>query len=216
MNHDLKMILPKDLVCLDDYVGESPLVIDLAYARDDNLLFGERIYSKDAKLWLYKDLAAVVLEAAKHVFQAIEGTLIIYDGLRVTDAQNAMLKTQAVQENPHWLEEPRLLSPPGAGGHPRAMAVDVSILDADGKLLDMGTDFDDLTQAAHRGYPHPQSVQDNRALLDDAMMDAAQDRGVDLVPLPQEWWDYRLPAEIYEQYAPLSDADLPHTMQLMD
>ncbi len=36
------------------------------------------------------------------------------------------------------------------------------------------------------------------------------------IGLPQEWWDFRLPAEIFEQYAPLSDAELPPQMRMTD
>jgi D-alanyl-D-alanine dipeptidase len=48
------------------------------------------------------------------------------------------------------------------------------------------------------------------------MMDAAEQAGVELFPLPQEWWDFRLPAEIYGQYAPLADEDLPPAMRMCD
>ena len=176
----LKSILPQSLVCMDAHASEYPLCVELAYARDDNLLFGQRIYRRDAQLWLHEHLARVVLEASKRVQNAIGGSLVLYDGLRVTDAQSAMLDTKRVRNNPQWLEEPRLLSPPGAGGHPRAMAVDVSVIDADGRLLDMGTDFDFLSDdpspdhnAAHRDFDHPQAIVGNRKILDEAMIGAA-------------------------------------------
>ncbi|NCT41236.1 MAG: M15 family metallopeptidase [Alphaproteobacteria bacterium] len=226
MNHlsqPLKTIQPDDLLCMNDYAWEHPMAVELAYMRDSNLLFGEQIYRTGAKLWLHKDLAKIVIAASRHVFKATGGVLVLYDGLRVRDAQKAMLETRRVRSNPQWLEEPRLLSPPGAGGHPRGMAVDVSIRNSAGELLDMGTPFDFLsndpspqTNPAHRDYAHSQQVQDNRKILDDAMMSAAREKGSTLHPLPQEWWDYRLPKDVYEQYAPLSDSDLPAHMRLMD
>lgn len=54
---------------MNDYVWEHPIAVDLAYMRDDNLLFGEQIYKTGAKLWLYKDLAKIVLAAAGKVFK---------------------------------------------------------------------------------------------------------------------------------------------------
>jgi len=226
MNQDKplsKTISPDALVCIDAHAVDMPLRVDLAYARDDNLLFGERIYKRDAKLWLYEDLAKVVLGAAERVHVAMGGTLVVYDGLRVLEAQAAMLKTQRVQENPQWLEEPRLLSPPGAGGHPRGMAVDVSVMDAKGVLLDMGCAFDFLSDdpapavnPAHRDFAHRDEVIENRSLLDEAMMGAAADCGVELVGLAQEWWDYRLPQDVYGAYTPIKDADLPAHMRIMD
>lgn len=218
-----KIISPDDLVCMNDYAWEHPLAVELAYARDDNLLFGEQIYRTGAKLWLYKDLAKIVIEAARRVFKETGGVLVLYDGLRVVEAQESMMETRRVKNNPGWLEEPRLLSSPGVGGHPRGMAVDVSIKDMHGKLLDMGTPFDFLAEnqmaavnPAHREHPHDEKIIDNRKLLDDVMMGAAAQTGVALEGLPQEWWDYRFPSSVYEQYAPISDADLPDHMKLMD
>lgn len=133
---------------------------DLAYAKDDNLLFGERIYRPDAGLWLHLDLAKITENAARKIHQAHGWRLVVYDGLRTTDAQARMLRTQRVEDNPRWLEEPRLLSPPGAGGHPRGMAVDVGLEDSSGQIVDMGTPFDFLAPSpeaahnpAHRDYP---------------------------------------------------------------
>ena len=226
MNHaktPFKTISPDDLICMNDYADTHPIVIRIAYARDDNLLFGERIYSQVARLFLHRDLAKIVLSAARKVFKDTNGVLVLYDGLRVVEAQQAMLETQRVQDNPQWLEEPRLLSPPGAGGHPRAMAIDVSIQSADGSLLDMGTEFDYLAEnsapdanPAHRDYAHSDHIQANRKLLDDAMLGAAKEAGITMIALPQEWGDFRVPASVYEQYAPLSDGDLPDHMKIMD
>jgi len=222
-SHPFKTISPDDLVCMNDYAWEHPLAVELAYMTNNNLLFGEQIYRTGAKLWLHKDLAKIVIEASRRVFKETGGVLVLYDGLRVTNAQERMLETQRVKDNPQWLEEPRLLSPPGAGGHPRGMAVDVSIKDMHGKLFNMGTAFDFLAEdpaadsnPAHREYQHPETIMGNRQLLNDVMLGAAQSLGLVLEKLPQEWWDYRFPKSVYEQYAPLSDDDLPDHMKLMD
>ena len=218
-----KTISPEDLICMSDYVWEHPIAIKLEYAQENNLLFGEQIYKTGAKLWLYKDLAKIVIEASQRVYKETGGTLVLYDGLRVTDAQAKMLETQRVKDNPQWLEAPRLLSPPGQGGHPRGMAVDVSIMKEGGEMLDMGTEFDFLAEdpsmsknPAHRFYPHPDEVKENRKILNVAMIGAATKFGMRINPLPQEWWDYRLPDDVYNEYAPLSDADLPEFMRLME
>lgn len=204
------VINPDTILPMDVFVDDFPITIELAYARDDNLLFGERIYHQDARLWLHEDLAKIVLLASLLVRRDHEYVLELYDGLRTTDAQARMLKTQRVKDNPHWLEEPRLLSPPGAGAHPRGMAIDISI-----SGMDMGTAFDDLSKGAHRGFAHNEDVMKNRDILTGAMIRAARDLDLALLPLPQEWWDFRLPQDIYEQFAPLSDADLPDYMVMM-
>ena len=148
--------------------------------------------------------------------------LVVYDGLRTVDAQARMLETRRVQDNPQWLEAPRLLSPPGSGAHPRGMAVDCSLETLGGALLDMGCAFDFLAadpspavNPAHRDYAgHSADVVRNRGILDGVMGDAAARCGVEMLGLPQEWWDFRVPRAVYEAYAPLSDADLPPKMRM--
>ena len=46
------------------------------------------------------------------------------------------------------------------------------------------------------------------------MVSAAQDLNLALLPLPVEWWDFRFPPEIYDDFEPLYDRDLPEIMQL--
>lgn len=216
----LKIIRPDQLVNMHDHT-DSNIRIDLAYARDDNYLFGECIYKEDAQLFIYEALGDIVLDVAQSVKE--QGyRLVLYDSLRTSDAQARMLETQNVKDNPQWLEEPRLLSPPGKGAHPRGMAVDCSLETMDGELLDMGTVFDFLAEdasaevnAAHRAHPYlSDTVKANRKILDDAFDAAAHKLGIALFPLPQEWWDFRLPPAYTDRYAPLSDADLPPHMRM--
>ena len=218
------------LVPMDLFVDEFPLRIEVAYAHDNNLLFGERIYKADARLVLHKDLALIVLKAAQTLREKHNLRLVLFDGLRTIDAQEKMLETQRVKDNPGWLEEPRLLSPPGAGGHPRGMAVDVTLETMDGALLDMGTAFDYLASdprpehnPAHRNHPHlSEEVMKNRNILHNAILKAGEklvaagEVKVMAAGLPEEWWDFRFPAEYYNQYAPLRDSDLPRTLQCLE
>lgn len=217
----LKIIDPALLVPMDIYEGDGLLRVDLAYAKADNLLFGERIYRPDARLWLYKKLAEVIIHAAG-ILREQKLRLVLYDGLRSVEAQEKMLATKRVKNNPHWLEEPRLLSPPGMGAHPRGMAIDCSVETADGTLLDMGTPFDYLAEnaapdhnPAHRDHPRlSDKVKTNRGILHSAVTASARISGADVIGLPQEWWDYRLSSDDYNQYAPLRDEDLPTDMRM--
>ncbi len=212
------------LICMDPLAAHFSFRVELAYAREDNLLFGERIYRPDAKLFLQKDLAHIVCHAALYCAQNFNARFILYDGLRTSDAQAKMMDTNRVRENPHWLEEPRLLSPPGTGGHPRAMAIDIGLETLDGKLLDMGTPFDYLAEnaaadhnPAHRDHPHLSAeIRENRKKLDQSMEHAARISGQPLTFLPQEWWDFRFPADVYNLFAPIAEADLPPEYRLLD
>jgi D-alanyl-D-alanine dipeptidase len=218
----MQKIDPKNLLPMDLFAGSPALRIDLAYARPDNLLFGEALYRPRAKLWLHEKLAEIVRYAARDCHSRHGFQLVLYDGLRTVDAQEAMLKTKRVQANLHWITQ-HLLSKPGSGGHPRGMAVDIGLA-KDGTLLDMGTPFDYLAEdsspeknPAHRDYKNlSDDVKCNRVTLTDAMMNAAAKLNTPLLPLPQEWWDFRLPPDIFEAYAPLRDSDLPPEMRMMD
>lgn len=201
---------------------KHPFRVELAYARSDNLLFGEQIYRSDAKLWLHKDLAQIVCEAARSCYETHDLRFVLYDGLRTVEAQETMMNTRRAQENPHWMEPPRLLSTPGGGGHPRAMAIDIGLEDENGKLLDMGCAFDFLAEnansthnPAHRKYNHSKEIKHNRAILDSAMIEAAESLEIELFPLPEEWWDFRLLPSFYREYVPLSENDLPEAIKIM-
>lgn len=223
MIKDMKTIHPDTLLPIDFAAGIFPLQINLSYAADAPPNIFGKIYADDARLWLHHDLARIVLLGALLCKRQNGCTFVLYDGLRTVEAQAAMAASPIVQANPHWLEAPRLLSPPGAGAHPRGMAIDIGLMGEDGALLDMGTVFDHLAEnsspeynPAHRDYAYlePEHAK-NRAILDGAMQKAADILDLPLYPLPQEWWDFRLPEDIYSTYAPLSDVDLPPEMRMV-
>lgn len=223
MIKDMKTIEPDALLPMDLAAGIFPLQINLVYAADAPPNIFGKIYADDARLWLHNDLARIVLLASLLCKRQNGCEFVLYDGLRTAQAQAAMAASDIVQANPHWMEAPRLLSPPGAGAHPRAMAIDIGLMGEDGALLDMGTVFDHLAEnaspernPAHRDYVHlePEHAK-NRAILDGAMQTAADLLDFPLYPLPQEWWDFRLPEDIYSAYAPLSDVDLPPEMRMV-
>ncbi|HBR68113.1 MAG TPA: D-Ala-D-Ala dipeptidase [Rhodospirillaceae bacterium] len=225
MNYGMKKIAPEALVPMDIFTEDFPLRIDLAYCKPaPENIFGV-IYRPQARLWLYKPLAKIVLLAAACSLKNHNLQIVLYDGLRTVEAQKRMQKSPIVQKNPGWLEGPtRLLSPPGAGAHPRGMAIDLSLETAEGKKIDMGTEFDYLaakpdaaSNPAHRDYAALSGeIKNNRKKLEAAMQTASNALKLPLLALPQEWWDFRLPEKIYGEYAPLSDADLPVQMRMTD
>ncbi len=196
----------------------------MVYALPDhplNHVFKEAIYRPGAKMWVHQDLAEIVLLAAERCWVEKQLRFVLLDCLRTVDAQARMAQTKIVQANPHWTTPGpgQLLSNPGEGAHPRAMAIDIMLEDAHGNALDMGTVFDHFTldpsdNPAARDYPMPDHVQANRDLLNHYMLDAARTLGRDLWLLPSEWWDFRFKPEVYNAYAPLSDADLPDAMKM--
>ena len=79
----------------------------------------------------------------------------------------------------------------------------------------MGTPFDEMDPKSYRSCDTlPEAILQNRQFLEDAFTTSADALDFDFLPLPSEWWDFRFPPEIYEQYQPLSDQDLTPQMQM--
>ncbi len=195
-----------------DIFKDEPIGIDLVYANAQHPenIFGVAAYHKNARLALHRDLARIVLLTARLLHERHGWTLILKDGLRPVEAQSALMNTGIVKRNPHWLQEPRLLSGPGQGAHPRGMAIDVSVAG-----VDMGTVFDAMVAESARDYTgFGVTILQNRKYLEDAFTEAAKKLRLPLLPLPSEWWDFRLPASYNTVFAPLSDMDLPSPLRM--
>jgi D-alanyl-D-alanine dipeptidase len=223
MTSDLMIIPATDLIAMDKVAPKAPLRIDIVYAQPEHPenIFGLALYRPGAKLWLHRDFAEIVQRAAGLCYQQSSYVFVLKDGLRTVEAQAMMQETAIVKANPHWTQEPnRLLSPPGKGGHPRGMAVDIVLETEDGTLVEMGTRFDHLTKdpainPARRGFEGiSEEAKKNRQLLEDCMVKAAADLNRPMLPLPSEWWDFRFPGSYSERYAPLSDRELPEAMRM--
>ena len=224
MTPSLKQIDPDDLIPMDLCAEIFPLETDLAYARDEAPNIFGKIYADEAKLWLHRDLAKIICLAAQICHDQTGNTFVLYDGLRTSDAQRKMAQSAIVKANPQWMQKPRLLSPPGEGAHPRAMAIDASLKDSNGDLIDMGTDFDYLAQnhspkhnPAHRDYESLEKEhKKNRKILDSSIKSAASTLGLRINLLDQEWWDFRFKKADYQGYSSLSDKDLPADMRMVN
>lgn len=222
-NLPLQPVDPALLVPMDLFSGDYPLATDVMYAGPES--FCGPVYRPGARLSLHRDMAEIVLVAARLVHERAGGSLVLYDGLRTTTVQALICDTPVVKAHPHWTEEGplRMFAPPGKGGHPRGMAIDLSVREADGLMLDMGTAVDALPEGsagpednpAHRAYIHlTDDVRRNRDFLTQALCDAASFFRRPLRPLPSEWWDYRFPEDVYNPYAPLADEDVPPSLRL--
>lgn len=213
---------------MDDIQKDHPFEVELVYAKAHHAenMFETGIYSPQAKLWLYNELAELTIKVAQDLHTRYGWISLLKDGLRTTTAQALMLEAPICKQNPQWFEAPRLLSPPGRGAHPRGMAIDIDAKLENGTMVNFGTVFDALpadksNNPADRSYTNfPEETKteilDNRDRLTQSFLDNASKMGIDIVPLPNEWWDYRYPQDVYEQFAPLSDDDLPAHIKLCE
>lgn len=207
-----------DLIPFDIFLGNEPITIDLVYADASHPrnIFDKDLYHSSARIWAHKDLAAVTLLTARTIHQKYGWVLEVQDCLRTIDTQKSMQETDIVKTHPEWMEGAnRLLAPAGHGGHPRGMAIDVAVIDDTKNHVDMGTLFDEMVLESARNYQgFSDEINANRQNLENAFVISAKALNLPLLPLPSEWWDFRFPADYYNQHTPLSDADLPPQMQM--
>lgn len=168
---------------------EYPVLLDIAYATANNIT-GEPIYQRGA-CFLHEN-AAEKLKAAIRLASAIGLQIKIFDAYRPTEAQ---WKLWNHTPDPDFLADPRRGSP-----HSRGVAIDLTLCEADGTELDMGTAFDAFTPLSHHGCLEVSAeAQRNRLLLMGIMTDAGWDF------YRNEWWHYQL---FHSRDYPLySDAD---------
>lgn len=181
-----------------DLVAIAPPAFDvdvtLAYATEANLT-RQPVY-RNAECWLHRE-AAEKLDLAISLARPLGYRLRIFDALRPVEAQWALWNACP---DPDFLADPRRGSP-----HSRGVAVDLTLLDASGNELDMGTAFDAFTPKSHHARTDVSVVaQRNRHLLMGLMTSAGWDF------YRNEWWHYQLFDA--RRYPLVSDADLPRPM----
>jgi D-alanyl-D-alanine dipeptidase len=193
---------------------DFPIEVDLIYAKKHDPLnqFSELYHNESKLLWVHKDLASITLLASTLAERLFGWTLRLYDSLRPVEAQQKMAEY-------HF--PPSLVSLPGVGAHPRAMAIDLAPFDSEQNVVEMGTVFDyfaldpDNYNPASRDHVHftkdiikNRRIWENRQRLSFVMYQAAALTEQEILVLPQEWWDYRFPPKQTERFAPLQESDL--------
>ena len=163
------------------------IAIDLRYATPGNFV-GADMYSPFDCAWLHNDAAAMLERTAQALARRDPALrILVLDALRPQRVQERMWK--ALEGTPLT----QYLADPARGSiHSFGMAVDVTIVDASGRELDMGTGFDDLTELSHpaleegffaRGDLHERHIA-NRRLLREVMAESGW-RGI-----RTEWWHF--------------------------
>jgi zinc D-Ala-D-Ala dipeptidase len=151
--------------------------IALAYATADNFT-GKPVYRAEAGCFLHGD-AAALLRRAVELARPLGLRFRVLDAFRPAEAQWVLW---AHSPDPGFLADPRRGSP-----HSMGAAVDVILVDGDGRDLDMGTAFDAFTPLSHHGNQQISAeAQRNRHLLMGIMTTAGWDF------YRNEWWHYQL------------------------
>lgn len=159
------------------YLGDldSTIVMDVKYATTDNFT-GKVLYPTD-KVYLRKIVAEKLAEVNSYLKEYYNYRIKIFDGFRPLSVQKQMWEI---------FPDNRYVADPSKGSrHNRGAAVDVTIIDSLGNELDMGTEYDNFTEAAHFAFPDlSEEIKQNRKLLRNSM------KMFGFMPIETEWWHF--------------------------
>lgn len=150
------------------------VVVEMKYATADNFL-GKKVYDS-CRCLLVEEVARRLARVQEDIGR--QGyRLKVWDCYRPRRVQYAMWE---IVSDPAYVADPK-----EGSKHNRGAAVDVTVVDAQGRELDMGTDHDDFTPRAHQDAEGlSEEIQRNRRLLDEAM----HRQGFECIAT--EWWHF--------------------------
>jgi hypothetical protein len=163
-----------------------------ALPREERLNIFGLSYRRDARLWLHKPLADIVVGAAIHLHQSQGWSMVLYDGLRTVEGAFALYNFATDKDI-----ESGLLALPGQSAHNKGLAVDSMMEDAQGNEIDMGGHFDHLDMVTnsrvYNGDKISAAAKQNRLIREAAFLRSAFTQNLLVAPLRPEFWDDRLP-----------------------
>lgn len=170
-------------VNLKDY--SSDFVYDMKYATEDNFLKAKVYDCAECYLRL-KTVKALILANQKFIKKGYR--IKLFDCYRPLDIQKKMWQ---IVPNPEYVANPAKGSIHNRGG-----AVDITLVDSNGKELDMGTKFDFFgPEASHHYAGVSEEVKENRKLLKRIMLKK------NFISFDSEWWHYNLKSALTDKVA---------------
>lgn len=173
---------------IDVSLMDSTLHIHLMYAYPDNFM-GEAVYTDITKAWLRPEAARMLVKAQELLkAEYPDLSLIVYDAARPMSVQRKMWNLVRGTDKTNYVSNPAN----GGGLHNYGMAVDVSIVDAKGNPLPMGSPVDYFGEEAHTDNEEQLVKQgkmtseewNNRRLLRRVMKEAGYRT------IRYEWWHF--------------------------
>lgn len=164
---------PKNPDLIDIQSVAPSIRVDLRYATPDNF-FKKAVYGSN-RCYVLRP----VTERLSKVQQELESLglgLKIWDGYRPLSVQK---KFWAIVPDERYVA-----SPVKGSRHNRGAAVDVTLVDREGREVEMPTKFDDFSEAAAADAPCSERAAENRKLLRTTM----EKHGFRV--LPTEWWHF--------------------------
>lgn len=145
-------------VRITDYISDLP--VDLKYASEDNFT-GQTIYDFQDVYLRYGTMQKLLLVQSE--LESLGYGLKIWDGFRPVDAQFVLWQ---ICPNPTYVANPET----GYSSHSRGNTVDLTLVDTEGREVEMPTGFDDFSALADRDYSDcPEEAAGNALLLQQVM-----------------------------------------------
>ena len=175
---------------VDIHTRDKTIPVSLMYARADNFT-GQVLYTDLTRAYLHPKAAAALAKAQRRLKQLRPDlSLKVYDAARPMSIQQRMWDKVKGTSKYFYVSNPAH----GGGLHNYGMAVDITLCDARGDTLDMGTKIDYMGAAAHidreealvKSGRISRQAQKNRQLLRQVM------RYAGFRPLRTEWWHFNL------------------------
>jgi D-alanyl-D-alanine dipeptidase len=174
----LNVVSDTSFVNLKEY--SQDFAYDMKYATEDNFL-KSKVYDCAECFLRYKTVKALILANQRLMKKGFK--IKIFDCYRPLDIQKRMW---AIVPNPVYVANPSKGSIHNRGG-----AVDITLVDLDGKELDMGTSFDFFGKEAGHDYPgFSKEIRNNRNLLRKIMVREHFNS------FDSEWWHYNFKSGI--------------------
>ncbi|MES2592585.1 MAG: M15 family metallopeptidase [Bacteroidota bacterium] len=181
---------------------DSNIVVELKYSTLDNFI-GVDVYGDFNKCYLQPDVAEK-LRCAQELLRSRFPyyNLIVYDAARPRSIQTIMWDTINV---PYYEKSKYLSDPKGGSLHNFGAAVDLSIIDKDGYVLDMGTPYDYFGELA---YPREEDrmiyegkLSYKQLLSRELLREVMEQSGFS--GITTEWWHFNSCSRkrAYQQYA---------------
>lgn len=168
-------------VNIKDY--SSDFIYDMKYATSDNFLKA-KVYDCPECFLRLKTVKAII--KANAAFRQKGYKIKFFDCYRPLDIQKKMW---SIVSNPSYVADPRKGSIHNRGG-----AVDITLVDAAGKELDMGTSFDFFGIEASHNYTHlSKEIKANRKFLKKIMIQNGFNS------FESEWWHYNLKSALTDK-----------------
>lgn len=166
---------------------DASIVVELKYATTDNFV-GQNMYGNLCRAYFRPEIAKSIAAVQQELKKIDERySLVIYDAARPQSVQRRMY--EVVRNTPNR----RYVARPEHGGHHNfGIAVDLSIL-YDGKLVDMGSEFDSFSTLSHiddepallKAGRLSKQAYNNRRLLRRLM------RAHGFTTYRREWWHFQ-------------------------